>query len=42
MFDFILFAGFCWGIYDLFKAKKTGLAIFLIIAFLLWALVSLG
>jgi hypothetical protein len=42
MLDFLLFALFCWGIYELFKAKKTGLAIFLIVAFLIWAIVSLG
>ena len=42
MFQFILFALFAYGIYWLFSTGKKGLAIFLIVAFLLWALVSLG
>jgi hypothetical protein len=42
MFEFILFAGFCYFIYWLFSTGKKGLAIFLIVAFLLWGLANLA
>jgi len=41
MFSFILFALFCWGVYELFRHGKGGFATFLIVAFLLWALFQL-
>jgi len=37
MFDFLLFALFCCLIYGLFKAGHKWFAIFLIVAFLVWA-----
>ncbi|MDB4984691.1 MAG: hypothetical protein JWM20_870 [Patescibacteria group bacterium] len=40
MFAFILFAIFCYGIYELFRHGKIGIAIFLILAFLVWAFFS--
>ena len=40
MFAFLLFAAFCCLIYWLFKIGSKGLAIFLILAFLVWAFFS--
>ena len=42
MFAFLLFVAFCCLIYWLFKSGNNGLAIFLMLAFLVWAFFSLA
>jgi len=42
MLDFILFVAFCCLIYALFKTGHKGLAIFLSLLSVVWALFSLG